>query len=302
MSSPNLPSVSAQNKTGGVSAAAINASTRICLRHHSTRVPTELEDVAELDESNLQESDVQSTEQESAVQDSDKDSWDEISEDDNDYSTANIPKTRVWTEIYGLGVGIFCVAFCMQLPSRQSNTVLCTVLWFISLHEFAVSRLNRHRNTPITEPKIDKPKNEDYYKRAETNDLFTYIVMPLVIVLYAAGIFLMWMHVPTPLSITYGSLGAVVPIVGAFTMRYSSRHNSQSSHETLELGAPVAGLISLCVVCTIASSQPTCVLDMFTNQQPPLLLHAQNSTHDPNGWPAIAGWFPNHNVASEVFS
>lgn len=40
---------------------------------------------------------------------------------------------RVWSNVYGLGMGIFCMVYCMQLPSRHSNSVLCTVLWLISV-------------------------------------------------------------------------------------------------------------------------------------------------------------------------
>jgi hypothetical protein len=84
--------------------------------------------------------------------------------------------------------------------------------------------------------------------------------------------------------------------------------NRKTTHveKTLELGTPVAGLISLCIVCTIASSQPTCVSTMFitrkSNVGPPIdqtTVGVVSSITSEGEWPAISGWFPNHNVASD---
>jgi hypothetical protein len=62
---------------------------------------------------------------------------------------------RVWSNVYGLGVGTFAMAYCMQLPSAHSNAVLCTTLWFIAVEV--------HAQRPIPAPRplcvIPREKN-----------------------------------------------------------------------------------------------------------------------------------------------
>ncbi len=42
---------------------------------------------------------------------------------------------KVWTNVYGLSIGIFCIVYSLLLPNELSSFVFCTCLWVAGIYE-----------------------------------------------------------------------------------------------------------------------------------------------------------------------
>lgn len=51
---------------------------------------------------------------------------------------------KVWTNVYGLAVGIFCIVYSLLLPTEMSSFVFCSCLWAAGLYE-CVAQYRRRR-------------------------------------------------------------------------------------------------------------------------------------------------------------
>lgn len=180
---------------------------------------------------------------------------------------------KIWRNVYGLGVGTFCMSYCMQMPSRQCNTFLCATMWFVSIHQdFAVSHGHRRRRQGSISNNAAKPswKSRDthtravsYYHGAARADCYNYILRPGMIGIYGVISILMFVNMPIPHSVEFAIINTAIPIVAPIAMRYVVTTPKMKIGETIELGSPVAALLSMCVICTFVSSQSECVSHRF---------------------------------------
>lgn len=169
------------------------------------------------------------------------------------HSEETFDGSKVWSNVYGLGFGIFCMVYCMQVPSRLCTSTLCTTLWLISTEEYLQRRA-------------------DYGTFLGFQDR---VIMPFMLVTYFVGVCLLWFSIPSIESADFAVVNTLIPLAGPSAMRYLKR--PKDILKTLELGAPVAGLISGCIICTILSGQTDCVYQHFLQMTPAALL---NETED----------------------
>lgn len=262
---------------------------------------------------------------------------------------------KVWRNVYGLGIGTFCMSYCMQMPSRQCNTFLCSTMWLISVQDFffgwrsprddcceeseeqTASLPDDHRarhgggigrrgagpggprsaaasspsRSPSPSPSPPRAHSNgrrkslavwlsgrgggggnknpgsrrryaagasasrdnrrrvlSYYHGAARADCHNYVLMPGMIGLYGVIATLMFANMPVPHSVEFAFINIVIPIVGPIAMQYIRKPMVNVS-ETIELGSPVAALLSMCVICTFLSSQTGCVSHRFVAQSSP---------------------------------
>jgi hypothetical protein len=100
----------------------------------------------------------------------------------------------------------------------MTNTVICSILWVISMHEFIFSTKSWNNKESSSLEQIERQEAIGFQKILKSTKKAAH---GLVLTFYAAALSLMWLHVPTPQSLTYGILSVAVPIIGVLTMKYA---------------------------------------------------------------------------------
>jgi hypothetical protein len=166
---------------------------------------------------------------------------------------------KVWTNVYGLAVGVFCMVHSLTLPSELGNTVFCLCLWVEGSLE------------------LFKPRSK---KKCEASMACISTMLLVAIGMKSSGSFVSGrLDLPVTAS-DYSSI--VVPIVGVSAIRNMRRTNNIRA--TLELSAPVCLMASLLcfLVCIFVSfSQPSsssCMVDHLWDLDPVFYKHYINGT------------------------
>jgi hypothetical protein len=184
--------------------------------------------------------------------------------------------SKVWRNVYGLGFGTFCMSYCIQMPSRQCNTFLCSTMWLISLKDFFSFTSN---NDGSDLRRMDRKGIVSYYQKASRSDCNNYVLLPAMIGLYGVISILMFFNMPVPHSIEFGFINSFIPIIGPIAMQYINiKKPSVNISETIELGSPVAALLSMCVICTFLSSQTECISQRFMSPSNQITISNNNNT------------------------
>lgn len=148
---------------------------------------------------------------------------------------------RIWSNVYGLGVGVYCLVFSVQSTDVYVGFVLSVCLVLIAVQEYAYGP----RATPV-------------HGR---------VSVPVCILLYLASLVLVAKSM-TPRTALHWVTGALIPIVGAGLIRYMQRPSNLV--ETLKLSAPVSGMIGVCCVFVVgASGGMDCVIVHYFMQGVP---------------------------------
>lgn len=131
-----------------------------------------------------------------------------------------------------------------KLPSRQCISVICSSLWLISIEEFIFRKPTR----------IGVPTSRalSYHNNMARADCYNHVLFPVLLFMYFLVSAIMWTGTTTPPTIEFAIANLFIPLVGTVAIRYVRKPSNIA--ETLELGTPVAALISICVICTMTAS------------------------------------------------
>jgi hypothetical protein len=188
---------------------------------------------------------------------------------------------KVWTNVYGLAVGTFCMVHSLTLPNEISNTIFCLCLWAEGSLECFRDRSRRRLCSWI---------------RSSTTCLSALLVAALC--MKSGGSFISGrLNLPAT-AWDYSSI--IIPVVGVAAIRNMRETNNIQA--TLELSAPVCLLGSLLcfLVCIFVSfSQPydSCMVDHLWDMDPVLYdnyLHNLNGTAKQNARPNSSWVFLRH--------
>lgn len=152
---------------------------------------------------------------------------------------------KVWTNIYGLAVGVFCVVHSLLLSSDLGSAVFCICLWLESLGECCCT--------------LKKTSN---WRKGHRRDSF---YMPCLSVLMLSGILFKavgsFLSSNVPEEILPAACNILLPIAGVACIR--NMRKTDNIHNTMELSAPVCLLGSIiCLMCIVVGAGTNkCVMD-----------------------------------------
>jgi hypothetical protein len=73
-------------------------------------------------------------------------------------SSERFNSLKIWTNIYGLSIGIYCLVYSLMLPNELSTFVFCTSMLLASVYEWIVPCMQAHLQSGTTE-------DEEWYNR-----------------------------------------------------------------------------------------------------------------------------------------
>ena len=153
---------------------------------------------------------------------------------------------KVWTNVYGLAVGTFCIVHSLLLASELGSSVFCFCLWLESLRE---CRCKCSLFKKLASRKA-------YANQRQSSDVF----MPCLSILLLLGIVFKSMgsllsasaeaHEQDALSVVCSIL---LPVAGVLCVR--NMRKTSDIRNTMELSAPVCWLGSIiCLLCIVVGT------------------------------------------------
>ena len=185
---------------------------------------------------------------------------------------------KVWSNVYVLGVGAFCMLYGLQLENPLCNITFCAVHWLLAVGDFLYvhvikNGLPHYRKGGYANMLtcgwdlramwrgmiVQSTQTPDGEPRSSVRTA-DYILLPFSLLLY--GICLVFhtahasytdlgMHLrgnSTSITVMHVTLTAVGPIAFKFMQR------PQNMVQTVEVASPVAGLIGICVLAVIGTA------------------------------------------------
>ena len=173
---------------------------------------------------------------------------------------------KVWTNVYGLAVGTFCIVHSLLLPSEAGGTVFCLCLWLESLRECTCSTNSR--------------KKKKFSGRWGIPCLS--VILLTGIVLKAIGSLISHGSVHNEESVIQTACNMFLPVVGVASIR--NMRKTANIQGTMELSAPVCWLGScICFLCIIVSiGDDSCILrHVYDFESEGRRQHSHNSSSMP---------------------
>jgi hypothetical protein len=169
---------------------------------------------------------------------------------------------KAWSNIYGLGLGLFCLVYSFQMQSLYGNVVLCLSFLAVAGDEYIQSCKAKAANV----------NNEGgwamYYRRLVLYDTHTFFWMPLMFLIYTISLIL---HITAALELSIKtnqstvenvlSLSFLIPVIAPLCMTCVKRPDNLVA--TIELSVPIAGMISLCSLSILVATSSTCMYSAF---------------------------------------
>lgn len=169
---------------------------------------------------------------------------------------------RIWSNVYGLGIGSFCLVYTLQLESFYGGGVACATLFVISVREYLQDYASRAR--------MQNPSTSFYHltQNSMRTDpanyvlfpMLLFIAYPLLLVCYTGW----WWWSISSFFASFQELGhgimaalwlftsTLAAIMGPVLLTCVKR--PRSLLVTMEKSSPVAALISACTIIAFISS------------------------------------------------
>lgn len=186
---------------------------------------------------------------------------------------------KVWTNVYGLALGTFCMVHSLMLPNELSNTVFCICLWLEGSLEECCSRSISPRRSSSRKVVV-----------GSASAACISLLLLAGIVTKSTGSFISGkLDIPFT-AWDYSSI--IIPIIGVAAIRNMSRTNDIRA--TMELSSPACllGSIICFLVCIFvsfsdAAAPSSCMVDHLLdldNDDASLLHGGKNSTKTRAAW------------------
>jgi hypothetical protein len=178
---------------------------------------------------------------------------------------------KAWSNIYGLGLAVFCLVYSFQMHNIHGNIMLCLSFWGVSLEEYHGVYRSKVSMCHMSGSWLSK------YRRLLINDSSRYLWSPLLLTMY---IFSLCVHTAAALlldenverlTLVTMLCNSAMPVIVTFTMKYMKRPHNMV--DTIELSIPVSTMISVCVLCVILSTSPDCIHSLFVNENEDVIIY-----------------------------
>jgi hypothetical protein len=190
---------------------------------------------------------------------------------------------KVWTNVYGLAVGMFCIVYSLLLPNELSGFVFCACLWAAGVFECSGSSCSGGGRSGALTRKRRLVKEIMMMKRGHASAnavaqkesssggggvVLTCLcaILSLGIVFKGAGGFMSGKLYEDVAGDGWSAAASVLlPAIGVASIR--NMRKTQDIRNTMELSLPVCAMGSLlcllCVVLSMATKEGTCVHSFF---------------------------------------
>jgi hypothetical protein len=175
---------------------------------------------------------------------------------------------KAWSNIYGLGIAVFCLIYSLQMDSAYGNIMMCISFIVVTMEEYKITYKRRasviHGGSGLGWC--------IYYRRLIIQDTFTFFWTPLFLTLLGVS---MCSHIAAAVSLgaTYTDentnwialvFNCIAPMVAPIALKHMKRPENMA--DTIELSIPVAAMIALCTMSVLFATSSTCIYNTFHDQ------------------------------------
>ena len=173
---------------------------------------------------------------------------------------------KIWSNVYGLGIGVWCIVYTLQMTHSLGNVIFCMTLWGIFTGEYLEYYL--------AAPRAERPMMR-YTKllyELMSRDKGNYLLFPVIVILYPMSVVAHAAHAifvkTDPNDMQRADrldiiLNILLPVTGALAIKYIKRPVDMV--QTIEISAPVAGMMSICTWCIFLSGNFWCTLQQYVS-------------------------------------
>lgn len=209
--------------------------------------------------------------------DHDNDESDEVQ--DGQQKTVNIVTSKlgeerystlkIWTNVYGLAVGVFCIVHSLLLASELSNSIFCFCLWAESMRElFSMCKKKHGNHVGVIQQRRRWSRCIRFFRHVQCCEPPSGKMFPCLCFMLLAGIVLkiagsilsLSPRMNVPGESVQVACSIVIPIAGVVSIR--SMRKIDNIQATMELSAPICWLGSiLCfMIILLCTDGNSCIL------------------------------------------